>query len=299
MAEQIDVRLALLSQTLNQYTKETAAFVAESMINLTEWKYLCPNNSARNTLTQSVYQRILEESQRDFYILFNAEAYGDVSSMIGFVEIIEPNTEHSIRDDLFTCISNLVLAPLHFEDGLSFIWRCIKWSSAIDSIRQDVMGKFIGNCWFLNHFCIADKLKSHGFGTKMLNLIHQKCAMSIKYANCPIFVIVSDTKSVQFFVKNGYKLVIDVSLDASVSCYGLIFHFDPKELQKNVKKFSVSTAYNRKYNVFEHLLPRSLIKWMMLINITLICLPFLLFYLPAIWLTRYLSPESAWDIGKW
>eukprot|EP00483_Globobulimina_turgida_P009095 UN09113 len=123
--------------------------------------------------------------------------------------------------------------------------------------------------------------------------------MDMEYNNLPIFVVTMTANVVQFYVKNGYKLVIQISFNENNNqcCYGLLYHFDKNKLQQYTDTLSKHVKYKQKYNLFEHVLPQGIKEWIMLTNLILISIPFLVLYFPALWMTRWLSPESAWDIS--
>eukprot|EP01084_Bolivina_argentea_P061097 111672_1 len=152
-----NLRFGLIPHKLRN---DIITFISESFSNsTTEWVYLCSNKQARKHLTNNIYKKLIQNdtnSQSNLYVLFNIEQYDNISSIIGFVQIIAPNKKYHAMDDLFSYIDNIILAPLHLNNGISFIWRCIKLTSIINCILHDIITKYIGNYWYLNHLCIKN-----------------------------------------------------------------------------------------------------------------------------------------------
>ena len=292
------LRLGPLCSSPQSLRSEIIKLISRSLSkDSAEWKFVCPNQTARGVLTRNVYQRILEstpDANPSSFILFDPEKYGTISSIFGFIKIIPPNKPFQVTQYLTLCISNLILAPLHYDDGIQFIWRCIKLLSVQSYILHDVIGKHIGSYWYWDHLCIVHDHKGNGYRTKLVHLAQQKCAMDLEYSKEPIFVMTYCPEMVSFYAKNGFKVVVDMEMGLP-HCYGMLYHFDERILKQWTDLLAENICYEQYFDIWTHVLPRTLISWVMFTNLIMILIPFLVFYFPAIWLTRYISPESTWD----
>ena len=175
-------------------SKEVAELVATSCASSSrEYKFLCLNDSARATLTKTVYTQLIAANHdpSSMFVLFDSRQYGDIASIVGFVEIIAPDGKWLLRDCLSSCMDCLLLAPLHLDDGLWFVWRCVKLASVLHFALHDVLSAHIGEYWLFVHCAVKGELRGRGHGARLLALAQQKCAMHSENEEAPVVVLAS------------------------------------------------------------------------------------------------------------
>ena len=79
---------------------------------------------------------------------------------------------------------------------------------------------------------------------------------------------------------HGLKLVLDVAVDDALHCYALMYHFDAARLKAVSDALAAKVEYRQAFSAWKHVLPRTVVSWVMMTNLV----------------TRWLSPESAWDL---
>lgn len=226
------------------------------------YKYLFPNINDRATAIKSRFSKLIPSMTNINTKIENSFVlkHDDINNEIGHVLLHPPNDTESNESILdYLCVNHL---PFTRTNKINTMIKMLSlrnvmnheyfWINKIMNDNNDNNGY-----WEISCVCTDPKVQSYGYGSIMMNNIHNVIQTNQCYYdyNVPIILFTSTPNAYKFYCKLGYKPIMATSIikanENQITSNALIYHHDESVLNEWIKIFNHQIPkYHHKINQF-------------------------------------------------
>lgn len=206
------------------------------------FNWIVPNVNARTQIMKITSKNVLTQNPCHSHLLF-----GKDDTIIGHVMLMRRENTYlpkclltaakQSKQSLYSFVKSILREIYNFLNmslkiDLLFCYRSHCFTKA-QLLMHDIFDMNYGeNYWYIGFFCINPQFGKKGFGTKMLQLAHEKIKEYQSSDNdklLPIMLWSYNPFAIKLYTKCGYKIIAEINVDKKHKLYGLCFEFDSDE----------------------------------------------------------------------